>query len=355
MYRKGISKLLIAGLLLSGIQLPGTTGIAQADNGKDADRLSASTGQADAARAAGFADMKQHWASAAVNRLSAAGILQGDEAGQFRPGQAVSRAEMAAIISRVFRYTDSGSAVFSDVSASSWYGKDVSRVNAAGVIQGYTDGRFQPGAAVTRQEAVTMLSRAFTLEAGSPGALAAQSDAAAVSSYAREAVSAMLDAGYLRGDADGKLNPQAQMTRAELAELLSRMVGWISSGEGSQKLGAVSGNVIVNRANVQLEDGTVSGNLYVTAGAGEGEVSFSGIKVQGTAHISGGGDHSVVFRQSTLGQIKLNKLTTLVRMVLEDGSTAARIELLKRRRWRSERAHAQRLCSSAQALQDQRS
>ncbi|MEK5463854.1 carbohydrate binding domain-containing protein [Paenibacillus sp. FSL R7-0210] len=329
MYRKGISKLLIAGLLLSGIQLPGTTGIAQADNGKDADRLSASTGQADAARAAGFTDMKQHWASAAVNRLSAAGILQGDEAGQFRPGQAVSRAEMAAIISRVFRYSDSGSTVFSDVSASSWYGKDVSRVNAAGVIQGYADGRFQPGSAVTRQEAVTMLSRAFTLEAGSPSALAAQSDAAVVSGYAREAVSAMLDAGYLRGDADGKLNPKAQMTRAELAELLSRMVGWISSGEGSQKLGAVSGNVIVNRANVQLEGGPVSGNLYVTAGAGEGEVSFSGIKVQGTAHISGGGDHSVVFRQSTLGQIKLNKLTTLVRMVLEDGSTAARIELLK--------------------------
>lgn len=53
MYRKGISKLLIAGLLLSGIQLPGTTGIAQADNGKDADRLSASTGQADAARGQG--------------------------------------------------------------------------------------------------------------------------------------------------------------------------------------------------------------------------------------------------------------------------------------------------------------
>ncbi|WP_405116117.1 carbohydrate binding domain-containing protein [Paenibacillus sp. FSL K6-1217] len=329
MYHKGISKLLIAGLLLSGIQLPGTAGIAQADSRKDTAGLSVSAGSTDTTHTAEFADMKQHWASAAVNRLSAAGILQGDEAGQFRPGQAVSRAEMAAIISRVFRYTDSGLTVFSDVSASSWYGKDVSRVNAAGVIQGYADGRFQPGAAVTRQEAVTMLSRAFTLEAGSPGALAAQSDAAAVSGYAREAVSAMLDAGYLRGDADGKLNPKGQMTRAELAELLSRMVGWISSGEGSQKIGAVSGNLIVNRANVQLEGGAVSGNLYVTAGVGEGEVTFSGIKVQGTAHVSGGGDHSVVFRQSTLGQIRLNKLSTPVRMVLEDNSAATRIELLK--------------------------
>lgn len=235
MYRKGISKILIAGLLLSGIQVPGHAGIVQADGSKDQAGLSAATGST-AVQAAGYADMKQHWASAAVNRLSAAGILQGDGEGQFKPGQPVSRAELAAIVSRVFRYTDAGSAAFSDVSASSWYSQDVSRVSAAGVIQGYADGRFQPGAAVTRQEALTMLSRAFSLTADSQAALASQSDAAAVSGYAREAVSAMLDAGYLRGDAEGKLNPKAQMTRAELAELLGRMIGWISTAGGASLL-----------------------------------------------------------------------------------------------------------------------
>ncbi|QUL53694.1 carbohydrate binding domain-containing protein [Paenibacillus tritici] len=326
MYHKGISKLLIAGLLLSGIQLPGTTGIAQADS-KGLANLSASAGSTDAVQTAGYADMKQHWASAAVNRLSAAGILQGDREGQFRPGRAVTRAEIAVVINRMFRYTDAGHTIFSDVSASSWYGQDVSGVSAAGVIQGYADGRFQPGAAVTRQEVMTMLSRAFTLNAGST--LTAQSDAAAVSGYAREAVSAMLGAGYIRGNPDGKLNPQAQMTRAELAELLGRMVGWISSAEGSHSIGGVSGNVIVNRANVQLEGGAVSGNLYVTAGAGEGDVSFSGIKVQGTTHIVGGGGHSVVFRKAALGEVKLNNPKVPVRLVLEDGSTAARIELLE--------------------------
>ncbi|MEK4326810.1 carbohydrate binding domain-containing protein [Paenibacillus sp. FSL R7-0312] len=331
MYRKGISKLLIAGMLLSGIQLPGNTGVAGAERLEKLPVSAAGTSTSGAivAGKAAFADMNQHWASPAVDRLAAAGILQGNGQGRFGPSRAISRAEIAVILGRVFRYSAPGTAVFSDVSASSWYGKDVGGISAAGIIQGYADGRFQPGAAVTRQEAMTMLSRAFGLEAASPTTLAAQPDGSAVSGYAREAVSAMLDAGYLHGGPDGKLNPQTQMTRAELAELLGRMIGWISSGEGSYSIGGVSGNVIVNRANVQIEGGPVSGNLYVTAGVGEGEVSFSGIKVQGTTHISGGGDHSVVFRKSSLGQIKLNKPKAPVRLVLEDSSSVARIELLQ--------------------------
>ncbi|WP_052770062.1 carbohydrate binding domain-containing protein [Paenibacillus sp. IHB B 3415] len=329
MYRRGISKLLIAGMLLSGIQLPGNTGVAGAEGLEELPVSAAGTSSAIAAGKAAFADMNQHWASPAVDRLAAAGILQGNGQGRFGPSRAISRAEIAVILGRVFRYSAPGTAVFSDVSASSWYAKDVGGISAAGIIQGYADGRFQPGAAVTRQEAMTMLSRAFGLEAASQTTLAAQPDGSAVSDYAREAVSAMLDAGYLRGGPDGKLNPQTQMTRAELAELLGRMIGWISSGEGSHSIGRVSGNVIVNRANVQIENGPVNGNLYVTAGVGEGEVTFSGIKVQGTTHISGGGDHSVVFRKSSLGQIKLNKPKAPVRLVLEDSSSVARIELLQ--------------------------
>lgn len=329
MYRKGISKLLIVGLLLSGIQLPGYTGVVQADSRDGKAGLSAGAGSTTAVQAAGYADMKQHWAASAVDRLSAAGILQGDEAGQFRPARAVSRAEMAVILGRVFRYTDAGPTVFSDVSASSWYGQDVSRVSAAGVIQGYADGRYQPEASVTRQEVITMLGRAFQLEAASQAALNTHEDGTSVSAYAREPVSAMLEAGYLRGDPAGRLNPKAQMTRAELAELLSRMIGWISRDGGSYPVGEVSGNVIVNRADVKIEGGTVNGNLYVTAGAGEGEVSFTGVTVKGTTRISGGGGHSVVFRQASLGKVAVNKPAIPVRFVLEGNSTAARIELLQ--------------------------
>ncbi|WP_052092262.1 carbohydrate binding domain-containing protein [Paenibacillus sp. FSL H7-0357] len=330
MNRRGISKLLIVVMLLSGLQLPGNTGLAQAAAGMDG--LPGSAASASGAAAAGtavFADMNQHWAASAADRLAAAGILQGDGQGQFQPGRAVSRAEMAVILSRVFSYTDPGIAVFSDVSASSWYGKDVAGVNAAGIIKGYTDGRFQPGAAVTRQEAMTMLGRAFRLEAASQTVLSAQADGTAVSGYAREAVSVMLDAGYIHGDSAGRLNPQAPMARAELAVLLGRMIGWVSPGEGSYSIGEVSGSVIVNRAGVQIEGGSVNGNLYVTAGTGEGEVSFSGIKVKGTTRISGGGGHSVIFRKSALGQTTVDKPKAPVRLVLEDGSSAVRIELTR--------------------------
>ncbi len=329
MYRRGISKLLVTVMLLSGLQLPGNIGLAKAAGPEGLPGSAVSASNINAAGTAMFADMKQHWAAEAADRLAAAGILQGDGQGQFGPSRAVSRAEMAVILNRVFRYTDSGSAVFSDVSASSWYGKDIGGVNAAGIIKGYADGRFQPEAAVTRQEVITMLVRAFLLEAASQTALALQADGSSVSEYAREAVSAMLDAGYIRGDSAGKLNPQAPMTRAELAVLLGRMIGWISPDKGSYSIGEVSGSVIVNRADVRIEGGSVNGNLYVTAGIGEGEVSLSGLKVKGTTRISGGGGHSVVFHKSSLGQTIVDKPKVPVRLVLEDESSAARIELIQ--------------------------
>ncbi|WP_379161023.1 carbohydrate binding domain-containing protein [Paenibacillus sp. sgz5001063] len=329
MYRRGLSKLLVTVMLLSWLQLPVNTGLARAAGLEGLPGSAESTDSANAAGTAAFADMNQHWAEAAADRLAAAGILQGDGQGRFEPGRAVTRAEMAVILSRVFRYSNPGNSAFKDVSASSWYGKDIGGVNAAGIIKGYADGRFQPGAAVTRQEAITMLARAFRLEASSQVAAGGQVDEIAVSSYAREAVNAMLEKGYIRGDSEGKLNPQITMTRAELAALLGRMIGWISPGEGTYSIGAVSGNVIVNRANVRIDGGAVNGNLYVTAGAGEGEVSFSGIQVKGNTLISGGIGYSVVFHKSSLGQTTLDASKATVRLILEDGSAAPGIELLQ--------------------------
>lgn len=72
MYRKGISKLLIAGMLLSGIQLPGNTGVAGAERLEKLPVSAAGTSTSGAivAGKAAFADMNQHWASPAVDRLA---------------------------------------------------------------------------------------------------------------------------------------------------------------------------------------------------------------------------------------------------------------------------------------------
>ncbi|KUP23801.1 carbohydrate binding domain-containing protein [Paenibacillus sp. DMB5] len=325
MYRKVLNRVLVAAMLLSGFQLPVNSGLA---NAAVTEELPVSA----AAQMPKFTDMKQHWAASAADRLAAAGILQGTATGRFEPDRAVSRAELAAILSRVFRYTATGIAGFNDVSASSWYAVEVSKVNEAGIIKGYGNGQFQPDAAVRREDAMTMLARAFRLESPSLDMLNVQADGAAVSAYAQEAASAMLASDYVQGDPAGKLNPKSVMTRGELAVLLSRMIGWISPAGGNYPVGAVSGNVIVNRPDVHIQDGTVNGNLYVTAGTGEGEASFTGVKVKGSTFISGGGEHTVVFRQSALNRTVVDKPKTAVRLRLEDGSTAARIELAKQSR-----------------------
>lgn len=226
MYRKVLNRVLVAVMLLSGFQLPVNSGLA---NAAVTEELPVSA----AAQMPKFTDMEQHWAASAADRLAAAGILQGTATGRFEPDRAVSRAELAAILSRVFRYTATGIAGFNDVSASSWYAVEVSKVNEAGIIKGYGNGQFQPDAAVRREDAMTMLARAFRLETPSQDMLNVQADWAAVSAYAREAASAMLASGYVQGDPAGKLNPKSEMTRGELAVLLSRMIGWISPAGGT--------------------------------------------------------------------------------------------------------------------------
>lgn len=73
--------MLIAGMLLSGIQLPGNTGVAGAEGLEELPVSAAGASSAIAAGKAAFADMNQHWASPAVDRLAAAGILQGNGQG----------------------------------------------------------------------------------------------------------------------------------------------------------------------------------------------------------------------------------------------------------------------------------
>lgn len=318
LYRKTISALMAAMLLLSS--WPGEGFSRQA---------AAAPAAGNAAPSAAFADMAGHWAAASAEKLSKAGILQGDGQGRFEPGRAVTRAELSAVLARVFRYAEQGTITFSDVSASSWYEAPVRQAYAAGLVTGYPDGRFAPNAPVTRQEAMTLLYRAFGLEPEQRDALAAKPDGAEVKPYAREAANALIAAGYLGGGGDGRLKPQEDLTRGELAALLGRMIGWISPAEGSYTIGDVTGSVIVNRPGVTVKGGAVTGNLYVTAGVGEGEAAVSGVKVSGATRISGGGSHSVVFRGASLQKVIVDKPGSPVRVALEDGTAASRLELVR--------------------------
>lgn len=94
-----------------------------------------------------------------------------------------------------------------------------------GLVSGRSDGSFDGTAGVTRQELAVMLWRCAkqTGEADPAGDLSAFSDAGSIASWAEEGVTWAVSQGLLRGS-DGKLNPRANVSRAETAQILQRFL-----------------------------------------------------------------------------------------------------------------------------------
>lgn len=108
---------------------------------------------------------------------------------------------------------DDGTAVFPDVKKGSWYGEYVNELASAGIISGYTDGTFKPGAYVTWGQALKMvvLSSGFTAKEAEDGEHWAQ----AYLDFAEEK-------GYLKKGSVKNLN--ANITRLEIAELMAAVL-----------------------------------------------------------------------------------------------------------------------------------
>lgn len=109
-----------------------------------------------------FCDIDNHWASNEINLLAADGILNGKSDMLFCPNDRITRAEFAAVMSRVLKLEDfSGEMTFTDVREDSQYEKSVNAVAASGYMRGDGSGCFHPDDGVTMSEAVAAVSRAL--------------------------------------------------------------------------------------------------------------------------------------------------------------------------------------------------
>lgn len=99
----------------------------------------------------------------AVEYLNDVGIMQGDTQGNFNPDKAVSRAEMATILCRMLGETEDlekNDTLFSDVPASHWANSYIAKASELGIINGYGNGKFGPNDTVTYEQAITMVIQA---------------------------------------------------------------------------------------------------------------------------------------------------------------------------------------------------
>ena len=161
------------------------------------------------------------WAYNAVATLEAKGIVNSVSDNWYGPGKKITRGDYAMFLVRTLGLTGGTGENFADVKPDAEYAKELAIGKAAGIINGIGDNKFNPEAEITRQDMMTMTSRALALTGSAD--LSAFSDAGAIADYAAPHVAAMVADGLIKGNADGTINPLGNTTRAEAAVIMQRL------------------------------------------------------------------------------------------------------------------------------------
>lgn len=150
--------------------------------------------------------------------------LLGYEDGTVRPNGSISRAEVATVLFRLLKddvrmQNLTKDNAYSDVSDTAWYAAAVSTLSKMGVISGYPDGTFRPNAPITRAEFAAMIAR-FDETAKS-----ADTPFTDISGHwAENAIGKAYSNGWVEGSSKTVFSPESNLTRAETATLLNRVL-----------------------------------------------------------------------------------------------------------------------------------
>ena len=152
--------------------------------------------------------------------------------GMIRPQGQLTRAEAATIFFRLISdehrsqvWTQNNN--FNDVSINQWFNNAISTMANDGLVVGYPDGYFRPASQITRAEFATMATRFLGLNYATPSNANPFSDIEG--HWARGAVIAANNAGWLAGYEDGTFRPNQPITRAEAAAIISRVFNRLPS------------------------------------------------------------------------------------------------------------------------------
>ncbi|WP_449603114.1 S-layer homology domain-containing protein [Paenibacillus sp. Marseille-Q9583] len=180
-----------------------------------------------------FSDVANHWAKDAVNDMGSRLVIEGTGNSQFTPDQAITRAEFAAIVVRGLGLELSQAATpFSDVKTTDWYNSAINTAYAYQLINGFEDGMFRPDDQITREQAMLIIAKAMKITAlkanlpnqSAQGFLNPYTDAGKASDWAISAIADCLQAGVIMGRSSNVLAPKDDMTRAEVAAIVKRLL-----------------------------------------------------------------------------------------------------------------------------------
>ena len=174
-----------------------------------------------------FTDISGHKNRVAIEALAARGILNGKGNSLFDPNSSVTRAQFAAIVIRALGLPEKAVATFPDVTGTEWFAPTVGAANTYGIVNGRTDGRFDPYGTISRQEAAVMVARAAKLcgmdtELESYeilNTLAQFGDYVTIGQWARESMAFCYSENIL-DQSDLNVEPYRPILRCEIAQMI---------------------------------------------------------------------------------------------------------------------------------------
>ena len=188
-----------------------------------------------AAHIANFKDVKfSDWFYPELTYAVETTIINGTSAFTFSPQDNMSRAQFVTILGRAMGASDSITGTkFSDVENGTWFSPYVYWAVEKGIVNGTSATTFSPDDNIHREDMATMIGRmlkAYGYELpADPEAVDSFKDAGSVASYAAESVETLRNAGILKGDTSGLVNPKSDLTRAEGMAVLVRILQVIDS------------------------------------------------------------------------------------------------------------------------------
>ena len=234
--------------------------------------------QAYAAASADYSDFPQNWSKDAMEFAVKNNFITGVSEDKIAPKAALTRAQLAAILSRAMKTGAGDVSVldnFTDADKNAWYAGAMAKAVELNILYGDGDSIY-PDRPVTRQELFAILVRAFSVTGGDESTLASYNDAGSISSWAKAAISAMIAQGYASGYEDKTLRPTQQVTREEFAQMLYRMQEFYGSS-------AAADDKAENKEEAKADEAPKTNTKKTSGGGG----SSSG----GGSH-SGGGSNS---------------------------------------------------------------
>lgn len=219
-----------------------------------------------------------HWAKEELNKWEKLNIISANA----EPNKALTRIEVISILNKLFGFSETGTAIFTDVDASSAAGKQISLAVNADYLKGYEDQTFRPDRLVSRAEIAVILQRIFQFQGAADG-VEALKDAANIKQWSKEAIGALLHDQYIQGYPDQSFKPERNVTLAELVKILDNIAPVVITKPGEYS-NIEAKNIIIASPNVTLSNSLASNNIYIVAGAAGGSLTLNGVNVQGTLY-----------------------------------------------------------------------